>query len=701
MKLRRYVSTLLISLIVCGTGWSQDLGDELNAIDDFPEADTPSAQASPDASKGGGEELPDDDLGDLGADTAAPKENPEDMNLDDLGPDENVSPTQDGELPEDDLGAGDDQSTQGLEQDLSALDEKTPPNADEATTGLDLGAPAKISSLNFRQLSDRVRAVVHANKAIDFSRQIRAQRKQIIVEIRNSVLTKSVLKRALDTGEFDGPVALVQAYDSKAGSISTVKILFQLRQMQEFKITRSGNDLYIDFGLGGDGRLFRSGSAAKTPTLPETFLTLDSKTRFTGKKISLNVKDAELSGVLKKLQAETGQNFILTGATAGKVSLNLSNTPWDQILAIILANLKLGYQKMGNVYRIAPVADLRTEISDAAKIIADSENLIPLETRLIPVNYARASEVSANIKDFQSARGKLSIDARTNSLVATDTPDVLDKIVTYIRSIDKQTALVQIEARIVEATEAFNRNLSQRFGIGPIGSGSLAGSFVSVGSGSAPAVGSKGLNVQTNLGSIGAIDAFLDMTESETQSKTIASPRVTVLDNKAATIENGVIRNLIVTNQVTGVSAPMTVNQTLKLRVTPQVTSDGFVMLDISLNRDTPIGDQDTTTRSANTFMLVESGKTAVIGGIYTIDRNSTEAGWPLLRALPILGNLFRVKKNVDNSTTELLMFISPKIVNTNRAFLSYKEDLKDGEVAAPKQSKADEMDGAAAFEDL
>jgi len=705
VNFRRILFLTFLSTTLAVPSLSQDLGGELDALDDFPEAENSESGGSasddlPDDESVddlGGDDAPADDAGadDLGDDLGdvegdTPKENPDD----DLGglDDDAVPSGGDEELPDDDLSLGDDsKDSNNLSDDLGALDEpKKNAKVQDSTTGTDLGPVSRVKSIQFRQLNDRVRAVIGGEGALEFSKQVRSQRKQVIIEIRNAILSKSVLKRAMDTGEFDGPVALIQAYDSKAGSIPTVKVLFQLRQMQEFKILRSGNDLYVDFSIGGSGGLFRSGSAGQMPTLPETFLTLDTKMKFTGEKISLNVKDAELQGILNQLKVQTGKNFILTGAaTTGRVSLNIKNTPWDQVLAIILANLQLGYQKMGDVYRIAPVATLKDEINNAAKTVEDSEKLIPVETRLIPVNYARANDIQTNVKDFMSTRGKISIDARTNSLVITDIPANLEKIMTYVRSVDKQTALIQIEARVVEARADFSRELNQAFNLGPVASGTLQNSTLSIGNQAT----AGNLRVSTSLGSMGTIDAFLGWTESESMSKTIASPRVLVLDNKDAIIENGLTIPAETITQANGsTSSTPGVTQKLNLTVKPQVTSDGFVYLTVDIVRDSAVDSGSTTTinRKAKTEMIVESGKTAMIGGIYTVTKNELESGFPMLRALPIFGTLFRESKTLTNNTEELLFFISPKIVNANRAFLSYKDDLKEeGESGSSTQAKA------------
>jgi type IV pilus assembly protein PilQ len=669
---------------------AQELKDELDALEAPQEEDLSGLDDSSTSTPSGDDGLPPDD--ELPPEESSPTpqtEAQEPANTEaELPPEEEVPETPPpAPAPESEVEEAIPDEAELLEEELEQpevqkQDEPKVENENIGTTEALTGIPdenvAKLNSIQFRQLKDRVRLILRASRSLDFEKIVRKDRKQVIVELRNVVFAKSNLSRVLDTGEFDGPVALVQPFKSKAGALASIKVLFQLRRMAEPRINRSGSDLYIDFMLQGatTNRLFKDSAAEEAPVFPETFLAVDGKARYSGKKISLNVKDADLSDILALLSNVASKNFVLGEAVSKKITLSVKDTPWDQVLAIILVNNKLGYQKVGNVYRILSADQIRTELAEIAKTYEARSDALPLETRLIPINYAKASEIQSNVKDLQSKRGKISVDTRTNSIVVTDTAEDLEKILTYIQSIDKQTALIEIQARIVEASENFVRRLNLDWSAGPIGQGNLTGSTVNMRRVNGSGDGVFDFRIG-NLSSLGSLNTLLAIAEQEDQAKIIASPRVTVLDNRTANISRGDQFNRL-GSSVQGPATLITVNADLRLSVTPQVTSDGFVLLNVNFQRNTPnegVGDGSSlTTRSASTEMLVESGKTGVIGGIYTIDKTSGTSGWPLFKNLPILGTLFTNNRQSTNRMSELLMFISPKILNSDKAFLSYKE---------------------------
>ncbi len=573
----------------------------------------------------------------------------------------------------------------------------------EALTGVEDELTAKINSIQFRQLKDRVRLTVTADRALDYNQSARIERRQVILEFKNAKFSKSSLNRVFDTGEFDGPLALVQPFESKIGVLPSIKILFQLREKSDPRITRSGNQVFVDFLIKGQAgrKIFKDDSAENAPEFPETFLSVDGKARYRGTRISLNLKEASLREVIAMLSNVAGRNFVITGATDAKVTLNVKDVPWDQVLAIILVNNQLGYQKVGSIYRIMPVTQIKTEMDAIVRAQEDKVNLVPLETRLIPISYARAAELSANVTGLLSRRGRASIDARTNSLVVTDTGETLDKIMAYIQSVDKQTALVEIQARIVEAQEEFGRNLALNWDLGPLTAGRFANSTINTGasnlSNPTSRLTSDGGNARLRIGlggSLNTIEALLGLAEQKNQARVIASPKVTVLDNRSATISRGDQITIPVPGGNGAPGTTATISANLSLSVTPQVTSDGYVLMNVSVSRNIPAAGnpQSQTTRSVNTEMLVESGKTGVLGGIYVLDKSQNERGWPWFQRLPIFGALFRANSTMIENSNELLVFISPRILNADKTFLSYKDTPSENggfEGSGPQMSVA------------
>jgi type IV pilus assembly protein PilQ len=268
----------------------------------------------------------------------------------------------------------------------------------------------------------------------------------------------------------------------------------------------------------------------------------------------------------------------------------------------------------------------------------------------------------------------------------TDIPEVLEKIDRYVRSIDKQTPQILIEARIVEATEEFTRNRNFAWTLGAPLSDTTEGGSLNVGGPTNQQLlpNNALLRVrQANLGGINLVDAFLRMSEREFLSRTIASPRVTVLANEQATIAQGEKRQTTTQDQNNNTVVSF-LDIFTELKVTPQVTSDGFVIMDLDLRRDIPSGDS-VGSRSAKTKMIVESGKTAVIGGLFTLDNIEREEGTPFLRKIPIFGSLFQNDVFRSKSSSELLMFISPSIINADRSQVVGTSNMDEGDFSASK----------------
>lgn len=566
---------------------------------------------------------------------------------------------------------------------------------------------SELNDLEFFQLADRVRIRIGTSNPVDYNTKKLVSRQQVIFELSKTKISSDLLKRALDTGEFDGPVALVQAFGSSDSN--SVKVLIQLRVMLEPTVSRGPNKIYIDFPIQNSVYLSKEAEKASHKRVqdlsthensragvPKTFLTVNEGHTFTGKPMTLKVKDADIRDVLNLLTEISGKNFVYSGSSQQKVTLDIENSPWDQIFSIILINAKLGYQEIGNTYRIAPATDLKQEIDLAEDAAKKLENLAPLVTKLIPVNYAQASEITQNVESLKSDRGKVTVDTRLNSLVVTDTEESLELIESYVKSIDRQTPLVLIEGRIVNATE----DISQTFGVKLIGAGQspasgnaelIDGSITTtgVGEGGVPLAATAAFGTTKLGGFFDAVRATLTALEVESKVKTLASPRITVLNNKTATIRQGSTRTIVAAGSTvvdnggdggdggetnTANSLFLTQESVLELNVTPQVSSDGYVLMQIQLSQDIPRANAsnfDVDTRSANTELLIQSGKTVVIGGIYTKEDTDANSGIPILKDIPIVGYLFRGSNSYANIRTELLMFISPRILNADKALVN------------------------------
>lgn len=422
--------------------------------------------------------------------------------------------------------------------------------------------------------------------------------------------------------------------------------------------------------------------------------------KYSGRRIDLDFKNADIHDILRLLSDVGGVNVVTADNVSGSVTIKMRDVPWDQALDVVLQAKGLGMLRRGNLVRVAPLGTLEKERESAIARLKQREQLAPLETRLVPVSYATASAVQPRVKELLSSRGTVSVDERTNMLIVRDIVDNLDDVEALVRTLDTQTPQVLVEARIVEATTQYVREVGIQWGgdttfstatgnpTGLVFPNSLA---VSGGAGdrSAPTGGLRagGDNFVVNLPAIagngaggalgitmGSIDGTVNMAvrlsaaESTGTVRIISSPRVLTLDNYEATISQG---TMIPYSQVSaqGVQTAFQ-NAQLQLRVKPHVTSDGSVALAVSVTRDEPDfsrtsnrGDPTILKREANTNLLVADGHTAVIGGIFTRNASRNLNQVPFFGDIPILGLLFQNRRFRDERN-EMLIFLTPRIVN-------------------------------------
>ena len=431
--------------------------------------------------------------------------------------------------------------------------------------------------------------------------------------------------------------------------------------------------------------------------------------RFAGRRIDLDLKDADIHNILRLL-ADVGRvNIVTADDVTGNVTIRMRNVPWDQALDVVLQAKGLGMVRQGNLIRVAPMAQLQKERELKLAAAKQELDLAPLETRLIPVSYAQADELQARAKDFLSPRGSLAVDERTNVLIARDITGNLNHVEELVRSLDTQTPQVLIEARIVEATSEYSRDVGIQWGGDTTFSqatGNPTGvafpSNVGVTGGNydnqTPTAGlspfqrtianpnfAVNLPATTGTGqggalgiSLGSIDNNLNLAirlsaaESEGLVRIVSSPRILTLDNRKARINQG---TLLPFSQVSAQGVQTTFQEAkLQLLVKPHVTAEGSVSMHVKLNRDEPDfthtsarGDPTILKREAETDLLVMDGHTAVIGGIYTRNTGRNLDQVPFFGDIPILGVLFQ-RRRASDSRNELVIFLTPRIVNRAEA---------------------------------
>ena len=407
------------------------------------------------------------------------------------------------------------------------------------------------------------------------------------------------------------------------------------------------------------------------------------RTDYTGSPVSLDFQDADVEHVLRLLAEIGDYNLILDDGVGGNISLKLKNIPWDQALDLVLVQKGLGMVLKGNIMRIATAGKLeeeRKQITRARQAALEAkesfENLAPLETAYIQINYSTAAELEPKVKEFLSPRGKVSPDSRTNILIVSDTKAQLKKIRRVLEKLDRAERQVRIEARIVYATDEFKRSLGLKWGGAYSTQESLAGEQW----GWEDPLTVTGLNLPTQatnfmvggefsklLGKdLFSLDMELQLGETTGISKTISAPKVVTLNNKEAEIEQ---TTQIAYNTLDDAGNTITEfkEAPLKLRVTPQITPDNKLLFDIEVNDDTATTlasseEPAIESKRIQSKLIVDDKETIVIGGIQRVTRTTSQNRIPGAADVPVVGWLFKNQAN-DVSKQELLVFIRCEVL--------------------------------------
>ena len=518
---------------------------------------------------------------------------------------------------------------------------------------------------------------------------LRQQGRNLIVDFANTALPKN-LERRLDVIDFATPVQTIDAFAQGGGS----RISIEPKGLWEHSAYQTDNRFIVEI----------------KPILEDpTKLIQGSRVGYTGEKLSLNFQNVEVRAVLQVIADFTGFNFITSDTVGGNLTLRLKDVPWDQALDIILQTKGLDMRKNGNVVWIAPRDELATKEKLALEAQAQISDIEPVRTESFQLNYQKADAFQKILADkdqrILSKRGSAVIDPRTNTLFVQDTPSRLEQVRALVRKIDVPVRQVMIEARIVEASDTFTRNLGARLGMfdratatGPAGNTVLNSDNRVTAGGSLDATGFFTSQIATpiptfaqtlgvNLPATGingrnpgvfslilfnsALSKFLNLEvtalQADGKGKIISSPRVITADQVEATIEQG---TEIPYQQATssGATSVAFKKATLSLKVKPQITPDDNIIMDLNVHKDS-VGTVTTAgpsidTKQITTNVLVQNGGTVVIGGIYTQTQNDQTSKVPVFGDLPYVGFLFRTNSKQDDRN-ELLIFVSPRIMKS------------------------------------
>ncbi len=409
---------------------------------------------------------------------------------------------------------------------------------------------------------------------------------------------------------------------------------------------------------------------------------LSAKKEYTGEPISMSLKDADVREVLRTFARLSGLNIVIQPGVRGTVTVELEKVPWDQALDQILKINGLGYELEGNIMRIAPLGVLQDEAKRNQALAAAQAMSVPLQTIVKRLSYSTATDISALLRrggsGILSQRGTVIVDSRTNTLIIKELPNYLDTVLAVIDTLDTPEPQVVIEARIVETTKQFSRTLGISWGVRGVADqahGNTTGlqfpyHGTAAGGVSLLTGGSNGF-IDLALGNI--LDTFnlnarLQAAETEGLINVLSAPKVVTINNNAAQIQSGV--QLPIQTSANNTTSVQFVNATLRLEVTPHVTAEGTVLLDINVQKREPLFAFQTvgspsapiSTKEARTRVIVRDGGTTVIGGIYKVSTDQGVDSVPGLANVPLLGNLFK-NRRARHDNDELLIFITPRVV--------------------------------------
>ncbi|WP_286740344.1 MULTISPECIES: type IV pilus secretin PilQ family protein [Acinetobacter] len=528
---------------------------------------------------------------------------------------------------------------------------------------------------------------------------VQQQGTKVIVRTLGSKIPAHLTRR-LNVNDFATPVSTVDAVNQNGSGVITI----QSAESYEYMAFQTDNKLTISLKR----------PEVKGPLRPKSVA-------YTGKKISLDFQDIEVRRVLQLLADFTDINMVAADSVQGNITLRLKEVPWDQALDIVLKTKNLDKRRNGNVIWIAPVAELIKAEEEEAKALKQSVALAPIQTEYMQLSYAKAADIEKLITQNKSAsgsgssngtsnnddresllssRGSISIDARTNTIIVNDTQPFIDKIRNMVDLLDVQVKQVMVEARIVRATTDFTKEMGVKWGI--LSQGITNNNHLLVGGSDTtlwdlrdPQESDLGgftydiqrpdnLNVDLGVTSQGAsriafglislsdfmLDLELSALQADGYGEVISTPKVLTADKQKATVASGsqIPYQSSEGGGANAVSTTEFIDATLSLDVTPSITPDGKVQMELNITSDspgnpTPTGQLTINKNQINTNVLVDNGETVVLGGIFEQETRNAQTKVPFLGDLPYLGRLFRKDVKSDNKR-ELLIFVTPRIVN-------------------------------------
>lgn len=541
-----------------------------------------------------------------------------------------------------------------------------------------------ISSMNFKPRKDSLLIVTYSSLPFEV---VPEGGDAFRLTFRKASFQEPLLKK-YDVTKLGSAFDFVTAYNDGDGN---AYLLFSGASNPALTVLRKGDETHILVKAGGASQAAAvaadqaAASVAGEPVYKESEIqelnTLfpGMKENYTGERISIDLQNASVEQVLRLISEISGYNLIIDDDISGNISLKLVDIPWDQALDLVLLQKNLGMVIKGNIMRIASATKLEAERNQlqkareaAIKAQESMQNLAPLKTEYMQINYNTAGEFEGKVKAMLTGRGSVTSDPRTNILIVTDTEETLKRIDSFIKKLDRAERQVMIEARLVYATDEFQRSLGVKWGTTyrtetqqNLPSEQWRGTFASTGLNAINTV--NGITLGGTIGKflgedLFALDASLQLGETKNLVKTISSPRILTLNNNRAEIQQGT-KLATATESESGGTTTEYEEAVLKISVLPQITPDNKLILDLEISDDSPKSDgRDIDTKQTKTKMMVSDRETIVIGGVQKTTETTGLNQIPALGDVPGLGWLF--KNTFDTkSKAELLIFIQPRIL--------------------------------------
>ncbi|HEU4765113.1 MAG TPA: type IV pilus secretin PilQ [Candidatus Eisenbacteria bacterium] len=524
------------------------------------------------------------------------------------------------------------------------------------------GVPAfgtTIKSISLKDGAEGTQVVVEADAPVNYHDFTLESPDRIVLDCPGTTLAFTERTWA---GRDNTPVKNVRATEMGWGQETGTRVVIDLATPSSYGVSQLGNNLVLAVERPAQEPVITGGGY--DGDAPD-------RTEATGRRMSLDVQGADVQTVLRSLSEFSGKNIVASKEVKGEVTLRLRNVPWRHALDILLRAQGLGMVEKGQTIVVSNLETLRKEEMDRRTAERAQEELLPLETRILPISYANSEEMAKAVEKTLTKRGHIEVDKRTNALLVTDITERLDQCEGMVRSLDTRTPQVEIVARLVDVDVSATRDLGVRWGLHNVDLGD-AGVSENFDVNAADVTSPAGVMKVGTIKPFGSIDATLQALETQNKANIISNPRITTVNNREASVVVGKQIPLIVQDFAGNAVTQMTTIG-IKLNVTPHINVGNKITMDVHPEvsdlaaQATVQGGIIINTTMADTRVMVNDGETAVIGGLIRSNESTTKRGIPILMDIPLLGNLFR-SSSTTNAKRELLIFVTPKILGDQTA---------------------------------